>query len=264
MTESHATNLEIGIDELARRCGTTVRTVREYQTLGVLPPPRKQGRVAVYGDRHVARLQAVARLQERGYSLAAIADLLSAWETGSTLPAVLGLGDAPTVGAIDEVPVIVAADDLAAGLPAIFGTKRLARRAERVGLVHVLDGGRYHVRSPALVQLVAELLEAGVSASQVLDVVEGITAHADALAGPAAALVQHHLMGATADGVPSDDDVQRLRRVRLLLAQAAATTLVDRIGGVLTDEAADRPELAALLDRVRVGQVRDTTARSRS
>jgi DNA-binding transcriptional MerR regulator len=258
------TDLQIGIDELARRCGTTVRTIREYQTLGVLPPPRKQGRVAVYGDRHVARLQAVARLQERGYSLAAIADLLSAWETGSSLPTVLGLGAGPAVGAIDEVPVIVAADDLAAELPAIFGTRAAARRAVRVGLVHPLDDERYHVRSPALVQLVAELLAAGTPPDRVLDVVGGITSHADALAAGAAALVETHLMGSSASGAPSDDDVQRLSRVRLLLAQAAATTLVDRIAGVLTEAAADRPELAALLDRVRVGQVRDTTARSRS
>src|SRR4051812_40137331 len=89
----------VGVDEFARRCDTTVRMVREYQTLGVLPAPRKVGRVARYGPDHMARWRAIGRLQERGYSLAAIADLFKAWETGSSLPSVLGIGG-DVVGAI--------------------------------------------------------------------------------------------------------------------------------------------------------------------
>jgi DNA-binding transcriptional MerR regulator len=254
----------MGIDELARECGTTVRTVREYQTLGVLPPPRKRGRVAVYGEDHVARLRAVARLQERGYSLAAIADLLSAWETGSTLPSVLGLTDTATVGAIDESPVIVSADDLAAELPAIFGAPRLARRAEQIGLVGPADGERRFVRSPALVQLVAETIAAGVPPAAALDIVEAITANAANLAEPAAEVVREYLVGRPADRAATDDELDaaahRLRRARLLLAQAVATTLVDQIGGALLATADDDPALADLLERVRVGQVRDATS----
>ena len=42
----------------------------------LLPPPERQGRVGLYGDRHVQRLQLISRLQRRGYSLAGIRDLL--------------------------------------------------------------------------------------------------------------------------------------------------------------------------------------------
>ena len=43
------------IDDLARAAGTTVRNVRAYQERGLLPPPRREGRVALYGDAHLAR-----------------------------------------------------------------------------------------------------------------------------------------------------------------------------------------------------------------
>jgi DNA-binding transcriptional MerR regulator len=68
---------ELTIDELAARTGTTVRTVRFYAGEGLLPPPRKRGRVAYYDARHRMRLELVRALQEHGYTLAAIERVLA-------------------------------------------------------------------------------------------------------------------------------------------------------------------------------------------
>jgi DNA-binding transcriptional MerR regulator len=78
------------VDELAHAAGTTTRTVRAYQTKGLIPPPRKIGRVAYYGAEHLARLQLIDRLLARGFLLSAIGDLLRASEQGSGLAGVLG------------------------------------------------------------------------------------------------------------------------------------------------------------------------------
>ena len=78
------------VDELAHRAGTTTRTVRAYQTKGLIPPPRKIGRVAYYGPEHLARLQLIERLLARGFLLSAIGDLLRASEEGAGLAGVLG------------------------------------------------------------------------------------------------------------------------------------------------------------------------------
>jgi DNA-binding transcriptional MerR regulator len=78
------------VDALARLAGTTTRTVRAYQTKGLLPPPRKIGRVAYYGPEHLARLQLIERLLARGFLLSAIGDLLRASEQGAGLAGVLG------------------------------------------------------------------------------------------------------------------------------------------------------------------------------
>ena len=60
------------IDELASAAATSVRTARYYASLGLLPPPERQGRVAYYNERHLAALQLVRALQEHGFSLAEI------------------------------------------------------------------------------------------------------------------------------------------------------------------------------------------------
>ena len=57
------------IDELAREAGTTVRNVRAYQDRGLLPPPRRSGRVGLYTDAHLARLRLIGTMLERGYTL---------------------------------------------------------------------------------------------------------------------------------------------------------------------------------------------------
>jgi DNA-binding transcriptional MerR regulator len=65
------------IDELARRSGESVDTIRFYQREGLLEPPRRAGRTALYGPGHLRRLEQVRTLQTRHLSLAAIRSLLS-------------------------------------------------------------------------------------------------------------------------------------------------------------------------------------------
>ena len=47
---------EYRIDDLARAAGTTVRNVRVYQDRDLLPPPRRQGRRAIYSDAQKRKL----------------------------------------------------------------------------------------------------------------------------------------------------------------------------------------------------------------
>lgn len=65
------------IDELAHRSGVSVDTIRYYQREGLLEPPQRQGRTALYDAAHLARLEQVRDLQARHLSLAAIRSLLS-------------------------------------------------------------------------------------------------------------------------------------------------------------------------------------------
>jgi DNA-binding transcriptional MerR regulator len=65
------------VDELAIATGLTVRTTRYYASLGLLPPPVRRGRIALYGPTHRARLELVRALQDHGFTLAAIERYLS-------------------------------------------------------------------------------------------------------------------------------------------------------------------------------------------
>jgi DNA-binding transcriptional MerR regulator len=159
------------VDELARRVELPVRTIREYQTLGLLPPPRRQGRIGVYSPSHIARLDLIARLQQRGYSLAGIRDLISSWRDGADLGEVLGL-DPDQLVHIDEPGAPVTVDQLAALLPQLV--------PERVddliaaGLVERCGPYRYCVPSPSLLQLVIDATTAGYAADNVIRLVAAI------------------------------------------------------------------------------------------
>lgn len=88
----------IRIEGLAAETGVSTRNIRAYQSLGLLPPPTLSGRVGLYGPEHAERLRAIARLQQRGFSLAGVRELLQALETGRSLAELIGLPTPPTSG----------------------------------------------------------------------------------------------------------------------------------------------------------------------
>ncbi len=60
------------VDELSAATGHSVRNIRYYTGLGLLPGPAREGRIAVYGAEHRARLELVTALQDHGFTLEAI------------------------------------------------------------------------------------------------------------------------------------------------------------------------------------------------
>lgn len=56
---------EYRMAELARLAGITVRTLRFYRERKLIPPPRREGRIAWYDDHHLARLRTIAALLEQ-------------------------------------------------------------------------------------------------------------------------------------------------------------------------------------------------------
>jgi DNA-binding transcriptional MerR regulator len=69
--------MEMRVEQLSARADVTVDTIRYYQSKGLLDPPRREGRVAWYGDRHLERLARIRSLQGRGFTLATIVRLVS-------------------------------------------------------------------------------------------------------------------------------------------------------------------------------------------
>jgi DNA-binding transcriptional MerR regulator len=78
------------IDALAAAVGTTTRRIRSLQTLGLLPHPLLRGRTGLYGALHKDRLEAILRLQGRGFSLESLVVLFEALGAGESLAGVLG------------------------------------------------------------------------------------------------------------------------------------------------------------------------------
>lgn len=85
---------EYRIDELARLAGTTTRNIRVYRDRGLLHPPLRVGRIALFNDTHLTRLRLITSMLDRGYNIAHVHEMLSAWEQGKDIGDVLGLEDA--------------------------------------------------------------------------------------------------------------------------------------------------------------------------
>jgi DNA-binding transcriptional MerR regulator len=68
---------EILIGELARRTNSKVPTIRYYEQIGLLSPPRRSaGNHRLYGPQHEARLGFIRHSRELGFSQHAIRELL--------------------------------------------------------------------------------------------------------------------------------------------------------------------------------------------
>jgi DNA-binding transcriptional MerR regulator len=83
-----ATTAELRIGEVARRVGTTPRTIRYYEEIGLLPAAgdRESGRHRLYGERDVERLRDALRLKELlGVSLDELKELVEAEEARAAL-----------------------------------------------------------------------------------------------------------------------------------------------------------------------------------
>ncbi len=156
------------IDALARKARTTTRNVRAYTTRGLLPPPALKGRVGYYGPEHLARLRLISQLQERGYSLAAISDLLGAWLEGKDWKDVLGFEQVLTVPWSSSEPRVVDREALAQLAPHFAADEALLARAIELDVLERV-GPRFCVRNEKLLALGRVLGEAGLPAAPGLE-----------------------------------------------------------------------------------------------
>ncbi|MDQ3571043.1 MAG: MerR family transcriptional regulator [Actinomycetota bacterium] len=216
------------VDELAREAGTTTRNVRNYQTLGLLPPPTMVGRVGHYDEGHLARLRLVAHLQGQGFSLGAIAALLRAWEEGRDLADVLGFEQALTAPWSEEAPEVVSAEELLELFPEAAADPDLAARAVELGLI-VPEAGAFRLPSPSLVRVGAELVDVGVPLAATHDEVATLRADMARIAGRFVALFERHVWQPFAEaGMPAErlpEVTESLRRLRPLAAIAVKAVL---------------------------------------
>jgi DNA-binding transcriptional MerR regulator len=178
---SDVTDGQMTIDALARRSGMTVRNIRAHQSRGLLHPPEVRARTGYYNADHVARLELIQDLQAQGFNLEAIRRLTESAAGGQSAE-VLGFTRALMAPFEDEEPEIVSPEELAqrVGIPA--HDPRMARKAEKLGLLRPLADGRYELLSPRLVSAAAELAKLGVSADRYFAVAADLKRYSEGVA----------------------------------------------------------------------------------
>lgn len=203
---------EYRMEELAREAGITVRTLRFYRERKLIPPPRREGRIAWYDDHHLARLRTIAALLERGHTLTGIAELAEALDHGRDVADLLGVA-APT----EEEPVRLTPEELAARFEGQVTTENLAAALD-LGYLGT-DGDEIVHISRRLLDVSSALVREGIPLAEVLTAGKRVREHVDDLAEMFAELVLRHA---------TEDDLQRLRPLARSVVEAELSLALDR------------------------------------
>ncbi|WP_328960550.1 MerR family transcriptional regulator [Streptomyces virginiae] len=219
-------------EDVARAAGVKVRNLRYYQERGLLPPPRREGRIAWYSDDHLTRLRLISDLLGRGYTVNGIAELLQAWEEGGGLSQLLGLEREMTRDWLQEEPVTLSRRELRE----LFGPTATAedtRRAAELGYV-TIDGDLVTYPNRRLLEATLTLVRQGVPLAEILDAGEFVQVQAAAVADRFVGLFRRYVIDAA--GPEGLEGLERLSATQLQHITAAVTALRPVAGEVLTSE----------------------------
>ncbi|MFD0684044.1 MerR family transcriptional regulator [Actinomadura fibrosa] len=227
---------EYRIGELAQAAGVPVRTLRYYQERKLLPPPRRAGRVGLYSEEHLARLRMIGNLLERGHTLEGIRELLSAWEQGRDIGAVLGVEKAVTTPWSNEVPATMTLDELAELFPGEVDPAAV-ERAVALGLIEV-DGDRVTHWSRRQLDATVTFVRAGVPLDEVLSAGQELQRSMDDLAAMFVRLIATHVVGRIDQQDLGDltDTLARLRPGAQVTVEAGFARAMDRQVRAAIDE----------------------------
>ena len=235
---------EYRIDELAQLAGTTTRNIRVYRDRGLLHPPLRVGRIALFNDTHLTRLRLITSLLDRGYNIAHVHEMLSAWEQGKGVGELLGLESAIAGSWATEKPERMSVADARRLVDDDPGFERMVG----LGVIKLEDGEAVVVR-PKLIEAFNEIRQYGVSTDKLIGLHEQIAPLVDQISG---LLVQagieevlHRINPGAA--LPADTEIaelltmlvrfrtQAVSAVSATLAFSIESTIESAVGQILGD-----------------------------
>ena len=204
--------MDYRVEELARDAALSVDTIRYYQKIGLLEPPLKQGRTAIYGPAHRARLGEIAQLSEDGFTLAQIGRL--AHHPDDRLLEALRTGDGEHVSR----------DELAerSGIG-----RDLVDLAVDAGLIRSLDNDpeRFGAEATSMLEAAATILASGLPLDDLIAIAVDHASHVETVVDNAIETFTRHL---PANTDPAAAVEQLVPAVSELVAQHFRHTLIDR------------------------------------
>ncbi|MFV9634152.1 MerR family transcriptional regulator [Mycobacterium neumannii] len=169
---------EYRTEELARLAGTTTRNIRVYRDRGLLHPPLRVGRIALFNDTHLTRLRLITSLLDRGYNIAHVREMLSAWEEGKDVGDLLGLESAIAGTWATEKPERMSVVDAKRFVNDDPGFDRMVD----LGLIKLEDGEAVIVR-PKLLEAFNDIRQFGVATDKLIDLHVSIAPLIDQISG---------------------------------------------------------------------------------
>jgi DNA-binding transcriptional MerR regulator len=231
---------EYRLEALAARSGVSVRNIRAYRERGLLDAPRREGRSAVYGDRHLSQLATISELLRKGFTTAHIAEFFAAARQGHDIADMLGLQRAMFSRRKPADPVTLDVDP--------DGDE--GRRLVAHGLAEMVDG-RLSLIDPRMAQLVGQVTDQSAYVRMILGVADGTAEALDVVTTAIVDVWERRVAERFGPNyVHRPEDVAELQRMvadfRVLGSRVVADKLADALGRRLaTAVADDTTDLAA-------------------
>jgi DNA-binding transcriptional MerR regulator len=225
------------VEQLASACDVSVDTIRYYQSRNLLPAPSREGRVAVYGPEHAARIREIKALKAKGLSLAVIARVVS----GDLDRADRELA-AAVAAARGEADELITLEELAERSGAPLG---LLRAVEPAGLQlsQRVDGEeRYTSSDVEFVRLAMRLLQTGLPLDELLELARDHHTTTVQLAERAVDLFDRHVREPLKDEVAAEDSGERVVEAFRELLPAVTALVSHHFRRVLLSAAEERLE----------------------
>jgi DNA-binding transcriptional MerR regulator len=172
---------EMTVEELATRTGVSVRNIRAYQTAGLMPSPRLQGRLGLYDQEHLGKLELIRDLRQQGFRLDAIKNMLEKTPEGAWGEYALISELFSTTFFTVESPKRKAISDMAAHWKTSATDAQKQRLADN-GLYRSVGAEEVEMLSPALERIGIQLAELHVPLDKVLDLQDELIKHTRAIA----------------------------------------------------------------------------------
>ena len=178
--------MEYRIEQLAQAGGVAVDTIRFYQGKGLLDPPRRDGRVTWYSNRHLDRLRRIRDLQQRGFTLTVIRRFLEGElePSDESLVAAVTRPSSPQTLTLDEL-----AERSGVAVP-------LLKNLEQAGLLVPVEGGDVPLYPADDLDAIAagmKLIAAGVPLGPLIELASEYADATDRVARKAVDLFDRHV-----------------------------------------------------------------------
>jgi DNA-binding transcriptional MerR regulator len=244
---------EYRIDDLARLAGTTTRNIRVYRDRGLLHPPLRVGRIALFNDTHLTRLRLITSMLDRGYTIAHVHEMLSAWEQGKDLGDVLGLETAIAGAWAAEKPQTMPIAEAKRLIDDTAGFDRLVES----GLIRIEDDGlEATVVRPKLIEAFNEIREYGIGIDKLIDIHNQVLPLIDQISSILVTAGAEHVQDLIKPGAALPDDTkvaelitmlvrfrtQAVASVTATLASSIESTIEELVSRILADYVEKAPD----------------------
>lgn len=242
---------EYRIEDLARLAGTTTRNIRVYRDRGLLPPPLRVGRIALFNDTHLTRLRLITSMLDRGYTIAHVREMLSAWEEGKDLGDVLGLETAIVGNWTSQKSRTMPLADA----QQLINDAEAFDRLVTLQVIHV-DDGQATITRPKLIDAFNEIRGYGMTMETLVDLHENISPLIDQISEMLVRAGAEHVADRIKPGeaLPADTEIaelitmlvrfrtQAVSSVTATLASSIETTIESLVSKILAEYLERSPE----------------------